>query len=53
MGYLDFGNLRYWDAREKESILFPIAGEEQISLPSQASKRTDGRFLISLSLEEA
>jgi len=53
MGYLDFDQMRYWDAREKDHVFFPIAGEDQISLPSQASKRTDGRFLISVSLEEA
>ena len=31
----------------------PIAGEDPEALPSQASKRTDGRFFISKSLEEA
>ena len=52
-GYLDFDGVRYWDAREKDQIYFPIAGEEPNSLPSQASKRTDGRFFISRPLEEA
>ena len=52
-GYLDFDGVRYWDVREKDQIYFPIAGEEPNSLPSQASKRTDGRFFISRPLEEA
>ena len=50
-GYLDFDEVRYWDARVKDEILFPIAGEEPQALPSQASKRTDGRFFMSLPLE--
>ena len=52
-GYLDFGGVRYWDVREKDQIYFPIAGEVPHSLPSQASKRTDGRYFISKPLEEA
>ena len=52
-GYLDFDSIRYWDVREKDQIFFPVAGEDPNSLPSQASKRTDGRFFISKPLEEA
>ena len=52
-GYLDFDGVRYWDVREKDEFYFPIAGEEPNSLPSQASKRTDGRFFISLPVVEA
>ena len=52
-GYLDFDGVRYWDAREKDAIFMPIAGEEPQALPSQASKRTDGRFFISKTLDEA
>ena len=45
--------MRYWDAREKDQIFMPIAGEEPNSLPSSSSKRTDGRYFISRSIEEA
>ena len=44
---MDFDGVRYWDVRRKDDIFFPLAGEDPNSLPSQASKRTDGRFLIS------
>lgn len=50
---MDFDGVRYWDVREKDDVYFPIAGENPISLPSQASKRTDGRFLISRPIVEA
>ena len=53
VGFLDFDGVRYWDEREKNKIYFPLAGEEPNSLPSQASKRTDGRFLLSKTVEEA
>ena len=52
MGYLDIADKRYWDARD-ENVFFSIAGEEPNSLPSQASKRIDGRTFISRSVEEA
>ena len=47
-GWMDFDGVRYWDVREKDAICFPIAGEEPNSLPSQASKRSDGCTLITL-----
>lgn len=53
VGYLDFDKVRYWDVREKESVFMPIAGEEKNALPSQASNRSDGRFFISKTVEEA
>ena len=53
MGYLDFDDVRYWDAREKDQVFVPIAGEEPDCLPSSSSLRTDGRFFISKSMEEA
>lgn len=53
MGFLDFDNVRYWDVREKDTVHFPIAGEDPNPLPSHASHRTDGRYFISRSLEEA
>ena len=53
MGYLDFDSVRYWDARESEKVYFELAGEEKNPLPSQATKRTDGRTKISCSIEEA
>lgn len=52
-GYLDFDGVRYWDVREQDKIMFPLAGEELDSLPSQGSKRTDGRYYISKTMEEA
>lgn len=51
-GFLDFDGVRYWDIRDT-STYFELAGEMPNSLPSQASKRTDGRFLISRTVEEA
>lgn len=51
-GYLDFDGVRYWDIRERNTF-FPLAGEVRESLPSSASYRTDGRFLISKTVEEA
>ena len=53
VGYLDFDEVRYWDVREKETIYYPIAGEEPNPLPSHAGKRTDGRYFISLTVDEA
>ena len=53
MGYLDFGGVRYWDAREKDKFYSDIIGEEPNCLPSQASRRTDGRYHISYPVEEA
>ena len=52
MGYLDIDDKRYWDARD-DNVFFNLAGEEPNSLPSQASKRIDGRTFISRSVEEA
>ena len=51
--YIDFDEVRYWDIREKDSVHFASGGEEVNSLPSQASKRTDGRYFMSLTVEEA
>lgn len=53
MGFIDFDEVRYWDVRESDRIFFQSAGEAPVSLPSQSTKRTDGRFLISLTVEEA
>ena len=54
MGYLDFDELRYWDGRDTDLISYPLAGEcKDEMLPSQASLRTDGRFLMSYTVEEA
>ena len=50
VGYLDFDGVRYWDVREKETVFYPIAGEEPNPLPSHSSRRTDGRYFISLPL---
>ena len=52
MGHLDIGDKRFWDARD-ENVYFNVACEAQDSLPSQASKRTDGRMYISRPIEEA
>ena len=52
MGYLDIDNMRYWDTRN-ENVFFDLAGEDPNALPSQASKRTDGRTFISRPIEEA
>ena len=52
-GWLDFDGIRYWDVRESDKIMFPIAGEEVNPMPSHASLRTDGRFFISKTIEEA
>jgi len=49
-GWMDFDGIRYWDVRQKDDVYFPIAGEVPDSLPSQASKRSDGRFFISLTI---
>ena len=46
-GWLDFDGMRYWDVRESDKVLFPLAGEEVNQIPSSASLRTDGRFLLS------
>ena len=53
MGYLNFDNERYWDAREKDAIFTDMAGEGPDPLPSQASTRTDGLFYLSYSIDEA
>ena len=52
-GFLDFDGVRYWDVREGDKISFPVAGEDPDSLPSQASKRTDGRVFMSRPITEA
>lgn len=52
-GFLDFDGVRYWDIRKAEDTFFPLAGEESNPLLSSASKRTDGRFLLSKTVEEA
>ena len=52
MGHLDIDGQRYWDTRS-ENVFFHLAGEDPNALPSQASKRTDGRTFISRPLEEA
>jgi len=55
MGYLDFDGVRYWDYREKHKIYFPCDYEapENETLPSQSTKRTDGIFLDTKTIEEA
>ncbi len=53
LGYLDFDNVRYWDGRAKDQVYVEMAGEATDALPSQGSKRTDGRFYLSYSIEEA
>ena len=52
-GYLDFGGVRYWDARGKDVVHHATAGEDPDSLPSQATRRSDGRFLIARPIVEA
>ena len=34
LGYLDFDEVRYWDAREKDRIFTTMAGEGPDPLPS-------------------
>ena len=51
-GFLDFDGVRYWDIREQDGIMFRLAGEGPEKLPSHASLRTDGRYLISRTVEE-
>ena len=53
VGYLDFDDVRYWDVREKNTVYYPIAGDEPNPLPSHSAKRSDGRYFISLSVQEA
>lgn len=53
MGYLDFDKKRYWDFREGDKINFPEPFEDPNSLPSQSSKRLDGRVFLSRPVEEA
>lgn len=55
MGFLNFDNKRYWDYREKKRVHFPVdyeAPAEQ-TLESQCTKRTDGIFLQTKTIDEA
>lgn len=55
MGWLNFDNVRYWDYREKHKVHFPVdyeAPPEQ-TLESQCTKRTDGIFLQTKTIDEA
>ena len=55
MGYLDFDGVRYWDYREKHKIFFPVDYEDpsEQTLESQSTKRTDGLYLKTRTIEEA
>ena len=55
MGYLEFDGVRFWDYREKRRVHFPVDRivPDEVSLPSQSSKRTDGIFKRTKSIEEA
>jgi len=55
MGYIDIDGVRYWDYREKRRIHFPVDYEapEEETLPSQCTKRTDGLYLRTKTIEEA
>ena len=53
MGYFDFDGVRYWDIREKDKTWFRVVNDEIKSLPSDATKRTDGIALKTLTIEEA
>ena len=55
MGFCDFDGVRYWDYREKHKIYHPVDYElpAEESLPSQASKRTDGIYKKTKTVEEA
>jgi hypothetical protein len=46
MGFIDFDGVRYYDIREKQLIHFPIAAKGESSLPSDSTKRKDGRILF-------
>ena len=41
MGFMDFGNVRYFDIREISSIYQEIKPFEMFSLPSDSTKRID------------
>lgn len=55
VGYLDFDGVRYWDYREKMRVHTEVdyVAPDEETLPSQASKRTDGIFLLEKTVEEA
>ena len=46
MGFFDFDGVRYWDIREKEKTWRRVISDDPESLPSDATKRTDGLKLI-------
>ena len=52
MGYIDFDGQRYWDYRDESRVHFPVI-ECKDTLPSQSTKRTDGIFLRTKTVEEA
>jgi len=55
MGFLDFDGVRYWDYREKNRVHFSVDYEPPAdkSLPSQSTKRSDGIFLDTKTVDEA
>lgn len=55
MGYLDFDGVRYWDYREKNKVHFTVDYEAPAdqTLESQCTKRTDGIFLQTKTIDEA
>lgn len=47
MGYMDFDGARYWDIREINKYWLPIKAKKYLTLPSDATKRTDSVTLRS------
>jgi hypothetical protein len=41
MGYMDFGGVRYYDAREAQRIYFTLIPVQERALESDSSKRLD------------
>jgi len=53
MGYMDFDKVRYYDAREVESLYYlptPLKGK---ALPSDSTRRMDSVTLASGAVEDA
>ena len=55
MGFCDIDGVRYWDYRDKKRTHFALDYElpPEQSLPSQSTKRTDGIYLQTKTIEEA
>lgn len=53
MGYMDIGNVRYYDVREVNKYYFPIIPLKEKALPSDATKRVDSNTLRNRTVEEA